>query len=97
MGMIAKPVRQKIVFHPLLQPFANDFTYKSLKKWTARDPENSFLAKTEGILRFYLQGKRSLAEQDWPECLNEYKGKILGMQSAEQSSRDSYVRIQAES
>jgi hypothetical protein len=96
MGMIAKPVRQKIVFHPLLQPFANDLTYRSLKKWTVRDPENSFLAKTEGMLRFYLQGRRPLAEQDWPECLDTYKANVLGMPIIEQSGRDSHVRIRAE-
>jgi hypothetical protein len=96
MGMIAKPVRQKVVFHPLVRPFATGAMHKYLKKWMARDPENSFLAKTEGMLRFYLQGKLPLAEQDWPKCLSEYKAKVLEMPLGEHSSRDSYVKIQTE-
>jgi hypothetical protein len=96
MGMIAKPVRQKVVFHPLVRPFANNVIHKYIQKRMARDPENSFLAKTEGMLRFYLQGKRLLAEQDWPKCLSEYKARVLEMPLGEQSGRDSYVRIQTE-
>jgi hypothetical protein len=50
-------------------------------------------AKTEGMLRYYLEGRLPLAEQSWPACLNEYKAKILGMQLSEPIHRDSYINI----
>jgi len=31
---------------------------------------NYTLGKTEGMLRFYLQGRRPLDEQNWPECMD---------------------------
>jgi hypothetical protein len=97
MGLIAKPVRQKIYFHPLLKPLANEMTYKPLKKWSERKPENPFLAKTEGMLRFYLEGRRPLTEQVWPDCLKEFKATVFGTPLDEKARKDSYVRILAES
>jgi hypothetical protein len=93
MGLAAKPVRQKIVFHPLVQPFANKLVHRQLIKWSKRDNKNNFAAKSEGMLRYYIQGKLPLAEQSWPACLNDYKAKVLGIQVDEQAHRDSYVRI----
>jgi hypothetical protein len=69
MGFSAKAVRQRVVFHPILRPFANRYTHQLIKNAIARDPANSFLAKVEGMLRFYLMGKIPLNEQTWPECL----------------------------
>lgn len=60
MSYRAKPVRQRVVFHPWLQPFANSLTHKMLVGLLRLDPGNRFLAKGEGLLRFHLQGKRSL-------------------------------------
>ncbi len=96
MGLAAKPVRQRIVFHPWIRPLANESVYKYCKKWTERNPENVFAAKAEGMLRFYLKSKPPLNEQEWPACLNEYKAKILGLPAIEPASRDMQVRIQAE-
>ena len=69
MSFTARPVRQRVVFHPILKPLANQHTYRLLKRLTERDPGNSNLAKAEGMLRFYLQGKLPLESQAWPECL----------------------------
>jgi hypothetical protein len=73
MGFTAKPVRQRVVFHPLLAPFFNGLTHTAVKQMLARNPQNSFLAKAEGMVRFYLEGKRPPHKQDWPECLAEIK------------------------
>jgi hypothetical protein len=71
MGYTAKPVRQQVLFHPLLTPFANRVTHASIAKLLRRDPGSATLAKAEGMLRFYLEGKRSIDEQDWPEYVAE--------------------------
>ena len=77
MGFNAKPVRQCIVFHPVLLPFANGLTHRWLLGRLQRDPGNNTLAKAEGMLRFYLQGKLPLKEQAWPECLAATKEEAL--------------------
>ena len=69
MGYRAKPVRQRIVFHPVLAPIFNKFTYSVVQRIFNQKPENSSLAKMEGMLRYYLEGKYPLTEQDWPNCL----------------------------
>jgi hypothetical protein len=35
------------------------------------------LAKAEGMLRFFLQGKHPADRQDWPECLTDRKKELL--------------------
>jgi hypothetical protein len=77
MGLIAKPVRQRVVFHPWLKPLTTWRTHAFLTKMTQQYPENSMLAKAEGMLRFNLKGKLPLAEQEWPEVLSEEKTKLL--------------------
>lgn len=69
MGYSAKPVRQRVVFHPWLVPFFNPASHYILKTMANRRPENLTLAKTEGMVHFYLEGKRALDEQDVPETL----------------------------
>src|SRR5512139_3510764 len=56
MGYIAKPVRQRVVFHPALQPLANPSSHSLMRKARQLLPGNPTLAKAEGMLRFYLQG-----------------------------------------
>jgi hypothetical protein len=77
MGYIAQPVRQRVVFNPQIAPLFNNITYAGIKTASHLLPGNPTLAKSEGMLRFYLQGKRPLAEQDWPEVLLEQKETIL--------------------
>jgi hypothetical protein len=38
------------------------------------------LSKTEGMLRFYLEGRQSLVDQTWPECL-DWKDTLLAGQN----------------
>jgi len=77
MNFTAKPVRQCVAFHPLLKPFANSFSHKGVLEMLRRHPASYTLAKTEGMLRFHLQGKRRLNQQDWPECLADRKIELL--------------------
>ena len=69
MGYRAKPVRQRVCFHPLLQPFAGQFPHIVIGRLRDQFKTNRLLAKAEGMLRFYHQGLRPLEEQDWPENL----------------------------
>jgi hypothetical protein len=77
MGFSAKAVRQRVVFHPWVKPFANQFTHDIVTRLLARKPSSRTLAKAEGILRFYLQGQLPLGEQPWPECLLEQKDSLM--------------------
>ncbi|MBN2046657.1 MAG: hypothetical protein JW750_02340 [Anaerolineaceae bacterium] len=73
MNFSARPVRQRVIFHPYLQFAINPLTY-GLVRWMSQiRPENSRLAKAEGMLRFYLNGKHPLETQDWPEPLAQVK------------------------
>lgn len=77
MGYTAKPVRQRVVFHPFLEPVLNAASY-GLVKWVAgRQPNNGSLAKMEGMIRFHLEGRRSPIEQYWPKCLADRKSELL--------------------
>jgi hypothetical protein len=71
MGYTAKPVRQRVVFHPALEPFLNRATYSVLGQLCHWLPGNPFLAKAEGMLRFYQEGKRPLDLQTWPQVLRQ--------------------------
>jgi hypothetical protein len=77
MGLTPVTVRQCVEFHPWLQPFARRGSYRLLKMMLDRDSSNPTLAKAEGMLRFYLEGHKSLAEQRWPDCIIPNKDKIL--------------------
>jgi hypothetical protein len=69
MGFEPKAVRQRVDFHPLLSSFATPMVHFCIKKLLQLDPASPRLAKTEGILRFHLEGNRELPKQPWPECL----------------------------
>jgi hypothetical protein len=79
MRFTAKPVRQRVVFHPRLTPLMNllgtSMLIPAFKKLRSMHP---LFAKTEGFLRFYSLGRRPLAEQPWPECLANYKERLIG-------------------
>jgi hypothetical protein len=77
MGYIARPVRQRVDFHPWLRPLASTTTHKLLTRLFLSNKGNPLIAKAEGMLRFYLEGKRSLKEQDWPENLVSCKTELL--------------------
>lgn len=73
MGLTAKPVRQRVVFHPALAPLFNQVSHLAVKRLLAAKLGSPALAKAEGMIRFYLDGKRPPCKQEWPECLAEYK------------------------
>ena len=52
------------------------------------DPGNLILAKAEGMIRFYLQGKCPLDEQDWPECLVDRKIELFEALNFRKESRE---------
>ena len=77
LGFSAKPVRQRVVFHPWATPFSKPVTHAmiaSLQQWGLR---NYFLDKAEGMLRFHLQGQRPIEEQKWPGCLIHQKQELI--------------------
>jgi hypothetical protein len=77
MGLKAKPVRQRVVFHPLLTPLVNRAAHSLLKLYSKYKPGKSAIRKAEGIIRFYLDGKLPPEEQEWPECILEQKSDIM--------------------
>jgi hypothetical protein len=71
MGYLAKPVRQRVVFHHWVRWCANPWSYRLLQAAQRRWPARSALAKAEGMVRFYLEGRKPLTEQTWPQCLRD--------------------------
>lgn len=69
MGFEPKAVRQRVDFHPLLNPFATPTVHGWTRKLLQRYPSDPRLAKAEGMLRFHVEGKRRVIEQTWPDCL----------------------------
>jgi len=69
MGYAARLVRQRVVFHPAIEPLAHPAMHAIVRAARALVPGHPVLAKAEGVLRFYLQGKRPLGEQDCPPSL----------------------------
>jgi len=77
MGYTAQPVRQRVVFHPRLAPVFNRFSHAVVRQLFHWYPDHPALPKIEGMLRFYLEGKRPLTEQNWPEHLTHHKKELL--------------------
>jgi hypothetical protein len=69
MGLIPRPVRQKVDFHPWLKPLATTATHRLFEGLVQRKQGMPLLTKTEGMLRFYIEGKQPLMKQDLPTCL----------------------------
>ena len=58
MGYTAKPIRQRVVFHPQLVPLANRLSYRILTGMSRLLPGNRRLSKAKGMLRICLAEKR---------------------------------------
>lgn len=69
MGYTARPVRQRVLFHPWLAPLFNRTTHALVRAVQNRRPGSPALAKAEGLIRFYLEGQRPLEQQSRPDCL----------------------------
>ncbi len=61
MGYTAKPVRQRVVFHPGLSVFANRFSYAVVSRIAKWLPVNRHFSKAEGMLRICL-AERGLSQ-----------------------------------
>ena len=77
MNFDALPVRQRVVFHPIIQPFVNNVSQRIMSTFIKYFPDNNLFRKTEGMLRFYLEGKKPLDEQIWPSCISDWKQKVI--------------------
>jgi hypothetical protein len=69
MGYTAKLVRQRVVFHPWLGPVFSPVTHALLRFMKQLRPRNPMLSKAEGMVRFYIEGKRPAEQQRIPELL----------------------------
>jgi hypothetical protein len=84
MGYTAKPVRQRVIFHPRLAPFFNSVTYAALRFMKRLRPGNPLVSKAEGMVRFFIEGKRPAEQQKVPEPL---RGLSLGEADREHCAR----------
>jgi len=57
MGYQKFPMKQRIIFNPLIKPFINTYSYKIVQKLSEIKPESDTLRKADGIIRFYLEAK----------------------------------------
>jgi hypothetical protein len=71
MGYVARPVRQRVMFHPLAERALGPWAHRLVSAGLRVRPSNHLLAKAEGMIRFHLQGKRPTEEQEWPRCVRE--------------------------
>ena len=58
MGYSAKPVRQRVAFHPCLAPLIGRASCAALGKLLRWRPKSPTLPKLAGMVRFYLEGER---------------------------------------
>jgi hypothetical protein len=62
MGYSRRIVRQRIVFHPVLEPLVNPALHALFRAAKALRPGNPVFMKAEGMINFYLEGKRPLED-----------------------------------
>jgi hypothetical protein len=67
MGYQAKPVRQRVFFHPYLAPLVNPLTHRFAKSLSAARPTSRLLAKAEGMLRGSM-AEKGTAVSAIPSC-----------------------------
>jgi hypothetical protein len=63
MGYRAKPVRQRVVFNPVFRPLVNGLTHGVLKCLRGAFGRNNSVAKAEGMVRFFRQGRQPIERQ----------------------------------
>ena len=73
MGYVARPLRQRVLFHPWLAPALGRWTELLVHRAAERYPHRA-LTKADGMIRFCREGKRPAPEQAWPECLARSRG-----------------------
>ncbi|UCE40559.1 MAG: hypothetical protein JSV17_14050 [Candidatus Aminicenantes bacterium] len=80
MGYKAVPVRQRVLFHPALNPVVRPVTLATLKYIGGKILRSPKWLKVAGMMHFCLEGSRPLSQQDWPECLLEKRREWFGSQ-----------------
>jgi hypothetical protein len=55
MGFTKKQMKQRVVFSPILKPFANSITYKLVQTFSNIKPSSDTWRKLGGIIQFYLE------------------------------------------
>jgi hypothetical protein len=75
----AKPVRQRVVFNPFIAPLIQPLSHSLIKALKKILPASPQIAKAEGMVRFYLQGKHPISDQEWPDVLQDQREKILAL------------------
>lgn len=78
MGYTAEPVRQRVLFHPVLRPMIKPLTLAVLSRLNRNVLRGPKWLKAAGMMRFCLEGNRPLPEQDWPICLLARREEWLG-------------------
>jgi hypothetical protein len=71
MGLEPKMIRQHVVMHPFIRPFISKPVHYLTDKLHKLYPSSNYLAKTEGILRFHLEGRNPVNRQYLPDCLKD--------------------------
>lgn len=77
MNYTSMPVRQRVVFNPVVAPLIQPWVHHLLCIMKKYFNDNLLIAKGEGMVRFYLKGKYRLPEQEWPTALLEHKTEII--------------------
>jgi len=78
MNLKPKPVRQCVVFNPLLTPVCHSAGHAMVERLLCRYPNSPVLSKAKGMLRFHSEGQRASGEQNWPECLTYCRDSFVG-------------------
>lgn len=73
MGYRAYRVRQRVVLAPPVSPLFGKLIHRVVRTLSRAMPSISQLTKTEGMLRFYIQGFKPVAEQSLPEAVSKYE------------------------
>lgn len=55
MGYQQRPMKQRIIFNPLIGPFVGGLLHKSVRLAVMANPQSDTLRKIEGIIRFYRE------------------------------------------
>lgn len=72
MGYKAKPIRQRVVFHPNLRLGVNPLSHSIIRYVMRSMPNRPLLAKAEGMMRFCLEGKVPEEKQVKPLALQRH-------------------------
>jgi hypothetical protein len=79
MGYSVRPVRQRVILHPAVPRAIIPSANKILKVASKLIPKSNTLRKTEGLLRFYTNGRLPIVNQQLPELLVRRKEELIQM------------------